>query len=54
MFGNEAGTIEAWVYPLKLLRDFHLVFHVDDRTLPAESLARTVSVQPCMSPALSL
>jgi len=46
MFGNEAGTFEAWVYPLKILRDFHLVFHVDGRALPAESLARTVSVQP--------
>jgi glycogen debranching enzyme len=46
MFGNEAGTFEAWVYPLKILRDFHLVFHIDGRALPAESLARTVSVQP--------
>jgi glycogen debranching enzyme len=46
MFGNEAGTFEAWVYPLKILRDFHLVFHMEGRALPAESLARTVSVQP--------
>jgi glycogen debranching enzyme len=46
MFGNEAGTFEAWVYPLKILRDFHLVFHVDGRALPAESMARTVFVQP--------
>ena len=46
MFGNEAGTFEAWVYPLKILRDFHLVFHVEGRALPAETLARTVSVQP--------
>jgi glycogen debranching enzyme len=46
MFGNEVGNFEAWVYPLKILRDFHLVFHVDGRALPAESLARTVSVQP--------
>jgi glycogen debranching enzyme len=46
MFGNEAGTFEAWVYPLKILRDFHLVFHVEGRAFPAESLARTVSVQP--------
>jgi len=46
MFGNEAGTFEAWVYPLKILRDFHLVFHIEGRALPAESLARTVSVQP--------
>ena len=46
MFGNEAGTFEAWVYPLKILRDFHLVFHVDGRALAAESLARTVVAQP--------
>jgi glycogen debranching enzyme len=46
MFGNEAGTLEAWVYPLKILRDFHLVFHVNGRALPSEPLARTVSVQP--------
>jgi len=46
MFGNEVGNFEAWVYPLKILRDFHLVFHIDGRALPAESLARTVSVQP--------
>lgn len=46
MFGNEAGTFEAWVYPLKILRDFHLVFHVEGRAIPAESLARTVFVQP--------
>ena len=46
IFGNEAGTFEAWVYPLKILRDFHLVFHTEGRALPAESLARRVSVQP--------
>ncbi len=26
LFGNEAGNFEAWVYPLKILRDFHLNF----------------------------
>jgi glycogen debranching enzyme len=46
MFGNQAGTFEAWVYPLKILRDFHLVFHIEGRALAAESLARTVFVQP--------
>jgi glycogen debranching enzyme len=38
--------MEAWVYPLKILRDFHLRFHVDGRTLPAESLARTLVTRP--------
>jgi glycogen debranching enzyme len=46
VFGNEAGRFEAWVYPLKLFRDFHLTFHVSDRSLPAESLARTLVVHP--------
>lgn len=46
LFGNETGRLEAWVYPLKILRDFHLTFHVGGRALPAESLARTLTVRP--------
>ncbi len=46
LFGNEAGNFEAWVYPLKILRDFHLRFLVDGRVIPAESLARTLTVGP--------
>jgi glycogen debranching enzyme len=46
IFGNESGRIEAWVYPLKIFRDFHLRFHTEDRALPAESLARTIIVHP--------
>ena len=46
IFGNESGTFEAWVYPLKIFRGFHLLFHVRGRVLAAESLARTVTVQP--------
>jgi glycogen debranching enzyme len=46
LFGDEEGRFEAWVYPLKLFRDFHLIFHVGDRALPAESLARTLTVRP--------
>ncbi len=46
LFGNETGQFEAWVYPLKLFRDFHLTFHVGDRALPAESLSRTLTVRP--------
>jgi hypothetical protein len=26
IFGNEQGRFEAWVYPLKVLRDFHVKF----------------------------
>jgi glycogen debranching enzyme len=46
LFGNESGETEAWVYPLKIFRSFHLTFHVDGRALPAESLARTLIVRP--------
>jgi glycogen debranching enzyme len=46
MFGDETGHFEAWVYPLKILRNFHLLFHVDNRVLAAETLARSVSVRP--------
>ena len=43
LFGNETGNFEAWVYPLKVLREFHLRFVVDGRTVPAEALARTLT-----------
>jgi len=46
MFGNEAGQMEGWVYPLKIFRDLHLTFHVDGRSLPAETLVRTFIVRP--------
>jgi glycogen debranching enzyme len=46
LFGTEDGRFEAWVYPLKIVRDFHLIFHVGDRALPAETLARTLTVRP--------
>ncbi|HZC65838.1 MAG TPA: hypothetical protein VE545_04650 [Candidatus Dormibacteraeota bacterium] len=46
LFGNEGGTIEAWVYPLKILRDFHLRFHTDRRVIEAETLARTITARP--------
>ncbi len=46
LLGNEAGRMEAWVYPLKIFRDFHLKFHVDSRTIPADSLARTLITRP--------
>ncbi|HEX8879798.1 MAG TPA: hypothetical protein VF749_07205, partial [Candidatus Acidoferrum sp.] len=46
LFGNEAGEMEAWVYPLKLFREFHLNFLTQGRVLPAETLARTLTVRP--------
>jgi glycogen debranching enzyme len=46
LFGNEVGQLEAWVYPLKILRNFHLRFHLGSLNIPAESLARTITVSP--------
>ena len=46
LFGNEAGHMEAWVYPLKLFRDFHLLFLMDGEAIPAETLVRSVIVHP--------
>jgi glycogen debranching enzyme len=46
LFGNESGNLEAWVYPIKVFRNFHLHFLTEGRSLPAESLVRTVSVRP--------
>src|SRR6202022_4052429 len=46
LLGNEAGRMEAWVYPLKLLRDFRLRFHTEGRALPAETLARSLITRP--------
>src|SRR5262245_43842514 len=46
LLGNEAGQLEAWVYPLKIFRQFHLKFLVGGHALPAETLARTLIVRP--------
>src|SRR5271167_759668 len=46
LLGNESGRMEAWVYPLKIFRDFHLKFHTEGRVLEAAALARTVTVRP--------
>ena len=46
IFGNESGRVEAWAYPLKLFRDFHVIFRTEGRAIPAETLVRTVEAQP--------
>src|SRR5215475_6247997 len=46
VFGNESGRVEAWVYPLKLFREFHVTIHHDGKALPAESLVRTIEARP--------
>ncbi len=46
LFGREDGNFEAWIYPLKLLRDFHLTFHAGGHVIPADTLPRIVTVRP--------
>src|SRR6267143_223105 len=46
LLGDESGRMEAWVYPLKIFREFHLKFHTVGRALAAEASARTVTVRP--------
>jgi glycogen debranching enzyme len=46
LLGNESGAVEAWVYPLKILRDLRLAILTEGRTIPAESLVRTVIAHP--------
>jgi len=46
IFGNESGRVEAWVYPLKVLRDFHIMIHNDGKVIPAEALVRTIEARP--------
>jgi glycogen debranching enzyme len=46
IFGHENGKLEMWVYPLKLIRDFHLVFHSGEHAIPGEVLPRTITTRP--------
>ena len=50
LLGNESGRFEAWVYPLKIVRNFHLLFHAEGRIQAAESLGSLcTSSQPASS-----
>jgi glycogen debranching enzyme len=46
--GREDGSLEAWVYPLKVLHDFNVAFGVAAYAdpMPGSSLASTVDVRP--------
>jgi glycogen debranching enzyme len=46
--GREDGSFEAWVYPLKVMHDFHLAFGIGAYAdpIPATSLATTVDIRP--------
>ncbi len=46
LLGNERGRFEAWVYPIKIFRDFDVTFILGDRRIPASSLVRTLVMHP--------
>ena len=46
LLGTDQGHFEAWIYPLKILRDLHVRFHIDGKILLAEPLARNVIIRP--------
>ncbi len=48
LVGREDGSFEAWVYPLKVLHDFHLSFGTPDyaEPIPGVNLASSVDVRP--------
>ncbi|WP_446742048.1 amylo-alpha-1,6-glucosidase [Silvibacterium acidisoli] len=46
LLGKEDGHFEAWAYPLKILRNFHLNFRVDGQLLAGDTLVRSIVVTP--------
>src|ERR1700736_6696277 len=46
ILGREDGTLEAYVYPLKIFKDFRLRFQLNGRVIPAESIARRIISHP--------
>src|SRR5579872_7635942 len=46
LLGREDGTLEAYVYPLKLFKDLRLRFETDGRVIPGEAIARRMTSRP--------
>jgi GH15 family glucan-1,4-alpha-glucosidase len=46
LFAREDGNFEAWVYPLKILRNFHLRFKTGNQTIDSKAVARSIRVRP--------
>jgi hypothetical protein len=44
--GHEDGSFEAWVYPIKILRDLHLSFDIDRQSIDGHALVRSVETRP--------
>src|SRR5271165_3450539 len=46
LFGREDGSFEAWIYPLKLFRDFNLKFRLGETVLDGSAIPRSITVRP--------
>jgi glycogen debranching enzyme len=46
ILGAESGHLEAWAYPLKIVRDFHIDFLSDGQTIAGDALVRSIVVRP--------
>ena len=46
LLGREDGTLEAYVYPLKIVKDLKLRSNLNGRVIPAESVARRIVSRP--------
>jgi len=46
LLGREDGSFEAWIYPLKLFRDFQFRFRLGDIVLDGGTIPRTITVRP--------
>lgn len=46
LFGSEQGTLEAFVYPLKIFRGFQLIFQSGGHEIPAAKIARRIVSVP--------
>ena len=46
LLGKENGRFEAWVYPLKIVRELRVRFHIDGRVVEGEAVARNVITRP--------
>ena len=46
ILGTESGHFEAWAYPLKIMRDFHVNFLSDGHTLAGDALVRSIIIRP--------
>ncbi len=44
--GREDGTLEAYVWPLKIFKDLQLSFRLGSRVIPAAAIARSISATP--------